>query len=111
MLLNQVIEKLGLSQRAGGSAEGIEVTGGYSSDLLSDVMGHASSGHIWVTIQVHQNIVAVAILLGLAAIVIAGGAEPDEKTIEKANEEGIRILTTPTKAYEVAGKLYALGIR
>ncbi|MBP6965669.1 MAG: serine kinase [Armatimonadetes bacterium] len=111
MLLNEVIQRLGLAQRAGGPPEGVEVTGGYSSDLLSDVIGNAGAGHIWVTIQIHQNIVAVATLLGLSAVVIAGGAEPEEKTIEKADEEGIRILTTPAKAYEVVGRLYELGIR
>lgn len=111
MLLTDVIEKLGLEQKTGGSPEGVEVGGGFSSDLLSDVIGNAKSGGIWVTIQIHQNIVAVATLLGLAAIVISGGAEPEEKTVEKANEEGVRILTTPMRTYEVAGKLYELGIR
>ncbi len=111
MLLSEVIDKLGLEQRAGGSPEGIEVTGGYSSDLLSDVIGNGKPGQIWTTIQIHQNVVAVGTLLGLAAIVITGGAEPEEKTIEKANEEGVIILTTPMRTYEVVGKLYELGIR
>jgi hypothetical protein len=110
MHLSDVIEKLGLKKRSGGSPEGIEVTGGYTSDMLSDVIGNARAGQIWVTIQIHQNVVAVATLLGLSAIVIAGGAEPEEKTIEKANEEGVTLLTTDLKAYEIVGKLYELGI-
>ncbi len=111
MQLSDVIQKLGLTQRSGETPEGVEVTGGYVSDLLSDVIGNAKGGQIWVTIQIHQNVVAVGTLLGLAAIVIAGGAEPEEKTIEKANEEGVRVLTTDTNSYEVVGKLYELGIR
>lgn len=111
MLLSDVVAKLGLEQRTGVSPDGIEVTGGYASDLLSDVIGNAKAGNIWVTIQIHQNIVAVGTLLGLSAIVIAGGAEPEEKTIEKADTEGVSILTTSMNAFEVAGKLYELGIR
>lgn len=111
MLLTELIERLGLEQRTGAAPEGVEVTGGYSSDLLSDVIGNARAGSIWVTIQIHQNIVAVGTLLGLSAIVIAGGAQPEEKTIEKANEEGVRILTTDTNAFNVAGMIYEQGIR
>ena len=111
MQLSEVMQRLDLHQKSGESAEDVEVTGGYVSDLLSDVIGNAKSGRVWVTIQIHQNVVAVGTLLGLAAIIIAGGAEPEEKTIEKANEEGLRILTTDMNAYEVAGRLYELGIR
>ncbi len=111
MLLTELIEKLKLEQRSGGSPEGVEVTGGFSSDLLSDVIGNAKAGNVWVTIQIHQNIVAVGTLLGLSAIVIAGGAEPEQKTIEKANEEGVRILTTGMNAFSVAGRIYEQGIR
>jgi len=110
-MLSDVIGKLGLKRESGEAPEVAEVTGGYSSDLLSDVIGNARAGNIWVTIQIHQNVVAVATLLGLSAIVIAGGAVPEPKTIEKADEEGVRILTTPMKAFEVCGKLYELGIR
>ncbi len=73
-------------------------------------MARANEGNIWITLQAHQNIVAVAALLNLAGIVIAGGIEPQEDTLLKAEEEGIPILTTPLSSFEVAGRLYALGI-
>ncbi|ADL13317.1 DRTGG domain-containing protein [Acetohalobium arabaticum] len=87
-----------------------EVTGGYSSDLLSHVMGQANPGDLWITIQTHQNIVAVASLIGLAGIIIVDGAELDEETIIKAKEEEIPLLTTELSAYEIAGRLYKLGV-
>lgn len=87
-----------------------EVTGGYASDLLSHVMGQAEPGDLWITIQTHQNIVAVASLIGLAGIVIVDGAKLDEETITKAKEEEIPLLTTELSAYEVAGQLYKLGV-
>ena len=111
MLLTEVIGKLGFEQKTGGASDGVEVTGGYCGDLLSDVIGNAKAGSIWVTIQTHQNVIAVGTLLGLSAIVVAGGPELDDKTLQKADEEDVRILTTRMKAFEAAGKLYELGIR
>lgn len=36
------------------------VTGGYTGDLLRDVMANSRERHVWITRQVHPNIVAVA---------------------------------------------------
>jgi hypothetical protein len=108
--LTDVSRALGL-QLAAGTAEGVEVSGGYVSDLLSDVMAHAARGSVWITLQVHKNIVAVATLKELAAIVIVGSREPEEDAAAKAGEEGVPILTTPMTAFEVAGRLYEMGLR
>ncbi|MGA2667872.1 MAG: serine kinase [Ignavibacteria bacterium] len=88
-----------------------EITGAYTSDLLSDVIAHSQKGFIWVTLQTHVNIVAVASLKELVAIIIVLNKEVDSDTIEKANSEKIIILKTSMNAYEVSGKLYELGIR
>jgi hypothetical protein len=87
-----------------------EVTGGYACDLLSAVMANAKEGNVWVTWHGHPNIVAVAVLVKLAAIVVVSGREPEEETIQKAEEEKIPILVTRLPAFEVIGKLYATGI-
>ncbi|MCR4426366.1 MAG: DRTGG domain-containing protein [Firmicutes bacterium] len=88
-----------------------EVTSGYVSDLLSDVMANARAGAVWVTSQVHQNVVAVALLLDLAAVVIVGGMALQEDAVEKAEARGIPVLTTRMPAFEVVGRMYSLGIR
>ena len=88
-----------------------EITGGYVSDLLSDVMANAKDGNIWVTNQKHQNCIAVASLLGIAAIIIAGGVAPDDNTVEKAVEEKVPLYTTQLSAFEAVGRLYEMGIR
>lgn len=88
-----------------------QVSFGYSSDLLSDVMAGAGPGDVWVTVQIHQNIVAVASLTGVSAIIVAGGANPAHETVLKADEEGIPLLTTSKPSFEVAGMLYHMGIR
>lgn len=84
---------------------------GYTSDLLSCVMSGAANQGIWVTLQAHLNIVAVAALLDLSAVIITENATPDEATIAKANEENITLLSTEASSFEVVGKLWEMGIR
>jgi hypothetical protein len=71
-----------------------EITCGYAGDLLSWVMGRASSGCAWVTIMSNMNIVAVSTLIDPACIILSEGVRPDDGVIEKANEQGINILST-----------------
>lgn len=89
----------------------INVSSGYTSDLLSCVMAGAANQSVWVTLQAHNNIIAVAALLELSAIIISEGATPDPNTIKKANEEGIILLRTSENSFQVVGKLWELGIR
>jgi hypothetical protein len=88
----------------------ITPTGGYSADLLSCVMSGAGHQNIWVTLQCHTNIVAVAALLDLSAVIISENAQPEPETIAKANEEGITLLSTPKKSFEVCGLLWKAGL-
>ena len=85
-----------------------EITGGYTSDLLSDVMGHAENGKIWITLQTHKNVLAIASLKDLAAVILIKGLEPDADMLAQAEEEGIPVLGTNDPAFETTGKLYNL---
>lgn len=89
----------------------IQPEGGYTSDLLSCVMAGAKNNYLWITLQAHLNIVAVAALLNIAAVIITENAKPDAATISKANEQGIILLTTSKLTYEIDGKLWEMGIR
>jgi predicted transcriptional regulator len=106
----ELSEKFNLHVAAGRNHLDRQIQGGYCGDLLSDVMANAPDGCIWLTVQTHQNIVAVAVLHEMAAIVLTGGQEPDRETIEKAEEDGIPILMWPQTAYELAGRVHASGI-
>ncbi len=112
MTLGEIVKALGLTVRAGDD-EQMErsVEGGYVSDLLSDVIAGSREGDLWITLQIHQNIVAVAVLNNLAGIVIVGGRDPDTETTKKAQEQGVPVLVTKATAYEVAGRLYEMGLR
>jgi hypothetical protein len=96
---------------AAAEAESAEVRGGYASDLLSDVMANSRDGDLWVTLQRHVNIVAVAELNGLAGIVLVNGRRPEEATAARAEEKRIPIICTELQAFEAAGILYASGVR
>ncbi len=85
----------------------IEIKGGYVSDLLSDVMGNAREGDIWITIMKHLNVIAVASLASLSAVVFAKNIMPDKAIIAKANEEEICLISSSLSSFELAGKLYS----
>ncbi len=89
----------------------VGIASGYASDLLSRVLADAPHGGVWVTLQAHSNVVAVAAVLELRAVIITSGARPDPETIAKANEEGVTLLATPRPTFEVVGKLWAGGVR
>jgi len=108
MTLKEVVEKLHLSVRTAEGQLQRDIAGGYAGDLLSDVIAHSTSGDVWVTMQVHVNIVAVAVLKEIAGIIIVQGRQPAEETIQKANEEQVPICVSDLPAYETIGKLYAL---
>ena len=110
MQVKDLVEKFGLSVAAGEKGLDRSVKGGYCGDLLSEVMANAPIGCAWLTIQVHQNIVAVAVLREMAAIILTGGNTPDEGTRSRAEEEGIPVLVTSLDAFSMAGRLYAAGI-
>ncbi len=110
MKLNEIVEKLNLEVMSGANKLDNEVKRGYVSDLLSDVIAHSQEGDVWVTLQIHQNVVAVASLNNLSGIVLVNGRYPQEETIQKAETEGIPILVSKLSAFEVVGQLYKLGI-
>lgn len=108
MTLTDIARELNLEVICGENKLDVLVSGAHASDLLSDVMGRAQPGWIWITLQTHQNIVAVAALRELAAILVANNGMLDESTRETAVREGIVILRSKDTTFEVSGKLYGL---
>jgi predicted transcriptional regulator len=108
MKVTDIVQKLDLHVFSGHEGLGREVTGGYSSDLLSNVMGNADAGTVWITIQTHRNIIAIAALKELAAVIIPSDEKPGDDTVSQSDVEGIPILGTGMAAFEINGKLYDL---
>ncbi|NTV80211.1 MAG: serine kinase [Candidatus Aminicenantes bacterium] len=111
MTLNELATRLELKVFTSGIPPDRPVQGGYASDLLSDVIGHARKDDLWVTLQVHPNIVAVAVLKELAGIVLVGGRVPAEETLAQAVREKVPVLGTGLTTFELAGRLYGMGLR
>jgi len=108
MNLNDVVGILHCTVCTGGDQLEREVKGGYVGDLLSDVIAHSKAGDLWVTMQVHANVVAVAVLKELSGIVLVRGRQPTEDTVRRAAEERVVILVSDLPAFEAAGKLYSV---
>ncbi len=110
MKLKRLVEKFDLVVKAGVDRLDNEITGGYASDLLSDVLANSKEGNIWITLQIHQNILAIASLKELSGIILINGRRPEEETIKKAEEEKIPLLVSNLTSFELIGRMYALGI-
>ncbi|WP_372775898.1 DRTGG domain-containing protein [Mangrovibacterium sp.] len=108
MKVSEIIERLELKVISGERGLDREISGGYVSDLLSDVMGNAREGQIWITLQVHQNVMAIASLKDLAAVILVKDLKANENTIQHSNDEQIPILSSSLSTFELAGRLYAL---
>ena len=108
MRVTDMVQKLDLTVFSGHEGLGREVTGGYSSDLLSDVMGHSKAGEVWITIQTHRNVLAIASLRELAAVIISNGETPGDDTLAQSNEDGVPVLGTKLTSFEISGRLYKL---
>ena len=112
MTLEQIINELNLKLLTENKDfSEISPSHGYVSDMLSCVMTGAKNKSLWVTLQAHNNIIAVACLLDLSAVIITEGAQPDEETVQKANEEGVTLLSTEKKSFSVVGRLWEMGIK
>jgi predicted transcriptional regulator len=108
MKVKELIEKANLKVFSGEKGLNNDISGGYTSDLLSDVMGHAEAGNVWITLQTHKNTMAIASLKELAAIVLVKGFQPEEDTFLQSNEENIPILGTEAETFEISGIIYNL---
>ncbi len=108
MKVCDLVEKLNLKVFCGQQGIDNEVSGAYTSDLLSDVMGNVDEGEVWITLQTHKNIMAIASLKEVAAIILVKGYKPEKAAVDQSNEEGIPILGTDRETFEMSGALYEL---
>ena len=108
MKVKELVEKLNLKVLSGENGLDREIDGCYISDLLSDVMGNAEMGNVWITLQTHKNVMAVASLKEMSCIILVKNLGANEDTLNQSNEEALPILQTSLPTYEIAGKVYNL---
>ncbi|MEJ6951839.1 DRTGG domain-containing protein [Natronospora cellulosivora (SeqCode)] len=108
MIVGELIESLDLEVVVGVNLDR-EIEGAYIGDLLSNVMARAKENNLWVTIQGHQNVVAVALLTNVSAVVVVEDFDIEDAAIERAKEKEVNILRTSKTAYEFVLELSELG--
>ena len=105
--LHEIINALESEVICSGDGERV-VSGVITGDLLSFIIGEAKEGEILVTIQIHQNVSAVAVLKELPMLILASGRRPSEELVDKCREENIAIVVVEKSAYEVCVLLHGL---
>lgn len=106
MKLSQIIDGLDCDVLVRG--QDVDISEGYASDLLSDVMANCPEGAVWLTLQRHLNVIAVAQLKRIGAIVITNGGRPNDAVLEKAGEENLSVLVTPLDTFSAAGRIHRM---
>ncbi len=109
MTTKELIDKIGLVALS--KFEHRDVSGVFVSDMLSDVMAGAKSGNLWLTVQTHKSIVPAANLVDVSAVVVTGGKEVPQETLDLASKYNIAILSCSSPTFELIGKLYGLGLK
>ncbi len=108
MTVRELVNALGLEPLTGDVNLGERIEAGYVSDLLSDVIANAPENSVWITVQRHINILGVAKLRNIAAIITPRSLKVETEVLEKAKAEGIALLRTDNTAFEISGRLYGL---
>jgi len=106
MTVGEFASALGLEVLTGNVNLDRVIKSGYISDLLSDVIANIEEGSIWITIQRHINILGVAKLRDVAAILIPRDLQLEQEVIDKAQGESIAILRGKQSSFELSGLLY-----
>ena len=110
MTVQDVMELIEAKDRTPETDKTKEVSCGYTCDLLSWVMAHGAEGMAWVTVQTHMNVIAVASLMEMAAVIIPEGIQMEAPSLEKAKDEDICVLQTKLTAFEICARLAAAGL-
>jgi hypothetical protein len=109
MKLNEIVERENLSILT--NIINRDVTGAFFSDLISDAMGQAHPGNLWITAQSHKNIVSAANLLDISAVIVPGEESIPQDSIELANRFRVVILSSTQAVPELARRFVNLGLK
>ena len=106
MKINKLAQELNLEKLSGEADR--DVASCYISDLLSRVLNGCQPGDVWITVQSSLNMVAVAVMTDVSCVILPEGLTAPDNVVEKANEEGLTILTSDETAFALAVKIAEL---
>jgi len=111
LTLHEIIDLLDAEVLVGKNQLDMEIKTAFVADLMSDVLAFATSGSLLITGLTNPQVVRTADVLDIAAILMGRGKRPSSETFQLATELNIPLLTTKYILFEIAGRLYATGIR
>ena len=100
--------KLGFEVVHEGEGASREIAGIYCCDLLSVVMGRAKTDDLWITVMANINTIAVAVLSDVSCVLLSEGVQLDAQGLEKAQAQGVCVLSTELPTFEASAKAAAL---
>lgn len=109
MVVDTIVGLLDGELLAGDGKLSLPFRGAVASDLLSEVLAHGRAGELWFTLHTHLNVIAVARLRNLGAVIITGGYQPGPEVIAKAETEHITLIATPYSTWEAIVRLCEAG--
>jgi hypothetical protein len=111
MRLHELAEALDLREFTPTQGNDPDITHGCAFDLLSDILAYAPPGGVLITLQMNREVIVVAGLAGLHAVIFSCGRTPDDRTVERAKADGLSLFGSNMDSFEIAGRLYESGLR
>ena len=90
--------------------ENQDIVGGYTADLMSDVLASIQPDSVLLTGLCNPQVVRTGQMADVRAIIFAVNKNPTQETINLANQENIPLITSPYGLYEMSGRLYQAGL-
>lgn len=110
MKIRDIVQELGLRTVCSGKMSG-DVASVITGDLMSFIVGKAQPGSIWITVQNHLNVAAVAVLKDIPCIIISSGRPVMEDLKARCEMEDITLLSTDESSFSLCSKLAELGLK
>ena len=95
-----------------GARSDLQIEYAYAADLLSDVLSLAEGEDrtTLVTGMINPQVMRMAEILSIAAVIVVRGKLPPQSMVEYAQELGIPLLTTRKTMFETCGLMFAHGV-
>jgi len=88
----------------------VDIKGGFSGDLMSDVLASVQAESVLITGLCNPQVVRTALIGNVRMIIFARGKKPGEDIINLAIDENLPVAYSPLGLYEISGRLTQAGL-
>lgn len=88
----------------------VDIKGGFSGDLMSDVLASVQAESVLITGLCNPQVVRTALIADVRLIIFARGKKPGEDIINLAIDENLPVAYSPLGLYEISGRLTQAGL-